>query len=125
MAKAEKSKKKDKSKGSKKKGAADGISVAGHPRAAAAVRRSKGFGGIVFFFLTAYLSHKAGVPVTQVALRALAGGIAGYLLAWACAVQVWRQIVLAELRAAIESGRAAMTPAASAGAPEPEAALQT
>lgn len=129
MAKSDK--KKDKSKGSKKKGkggSADGLSVAGHPRAAAAVRRCKGFGGIVCFLLTAYLSHKAEIPPDQVALRALAGGIAGYMLAWACSVTVWRQLVLAELRAALETGRATMNappPQAPAPTPEPEAAQQS
>jgi hypothetical protein len=103
--------KKDKTKGGKKvnKGKAaaeDGISVAGHPRAAAQVRRTKGLGGIISFAIAAYLSYKAGVPSDQIALRALAVGVAGYMLAWACSVTVWRHLVLAELRAAVESGRA-------------------
>jgi hypothetical protein len=109
-------------KGKKGKGAADGISVAGHPRAAAQVRRAKGFGGVTFFLITAYFSFKAGVPADQVAVRALIAGIGGYLLAWMCAVSVWRQLVLAELRAALESGRARMEPvtagAGNAAAPE-------
>jgi hypothetical protein len=110
-------------KGKKGKGAAaDGISVAGHPRAAAQVRRAKGFGGVTFFLITAYFSYKAHVPPDQVALRALIAGIGGYMLAWMCSVTVWRQLVLAELRAAIESGRARMEPAAPAAAPAAEAA---
>jgi hypothetical protein len=103
-------------KGKKGKGAADGISVAGHPRAAAQVRRAKGFGGVTFFLITAYFSFKAGVPADQMAVRALIAGIGGYLLAWMCAVTVWRQLVLAELRAALESGRARMEPASGGGA---------
>ncbi|HEX4299004.1 MAG TPA: hypothetical protein VHZ56_13365 [Devosia sp.] len=110
-----KGKKGDK-KGKKGKGSADGISVAGHPHAAAQVRRAKGFGGVSFFLITAYFSFKAGVPADQVAVRALIAGIGGYLLAWMCAVTVWRQLVLAELRTALESGRARMEPVA-AGAP--------
>jgi hypothetical protein len=115
---------KDKTKGDKKakkgkkgKGGADGISVAAHPRAAAQVRRAKGFGGVTFFFVTAYLSHKAQVPPVQVAARALIGGIGGYMLAWMCSVTVWRHLVLAELRAAIDSGRARMAPVTPAGTP--------
>jgi hypothetical protein len=104
-----------KAKGGKKakngQASSDGISVAGHPRAAAQVRRAKGFGGVAFFLITAYFSFKAQVPPDQVALRALIGGIGGYLLAWMCSVTVWRQLVLAELRAAIESGRAGVEPA--------------
>ena len=110
-----------KAKGDKKakkaKGAADGISVAGHPRAAAQVRRAKGFGGVTFFLITAYFSYKAQVPPDQVALRALIGGIGGYMLAWMCSVTVWRHLVLAELRAAIESGRAKMEPPPPSGGP--------
>jgi len=123
MAKADKSDaKKGKSKGDKKKNAkkgaaSDGISVAGHPRAAAAVKRAKGFGGIGGFALGAYFSYKAGVPKHLIAERALLIGIAGYLVAWACAVTVWRHLVLAELRAALESGRATMTPAPTPAVP--------
>jgi hypothetical protein len=115
-----------KTKGNKKakkgKGAADGISVAGHPRAAAQVRRAKGFGGVTFFLITAYFSYKAHVPPDQVAVRALIAGIGGYMLAWMCAVTVWRQLVLAELRAAIESGRARMEPVTPSAPPAPVAA---
>jgi hypothetical protein len=117
---------KGKAKGNKKakkgKGAADGISVAGHPRAAAQVRRAKGFGGVTFFLITAYFSYKAQVPPDQVALRALIAGIGGYMLAWMCAVTVWRQLVLAELRAAVESGRARIEPIASSAPAAAEAA---
>jgi hypothetical protein len=106
-------------KGKKGKGAADGISVAGHPRAAAQVRRAKGFGGVTFFLITAYFSHKAQVPADQLAVRALIAGIGGYMLAWLCAVTVWRQLVLAELKAALESGRARMEPVTAGGALAP------
>ena len=104
MAKNKSDAKGKKAKGDKKaKGAAGGISVAGHPRAAAQVRRAKGFGGVTFFLITAYLSYRAQVPPDQVALRALIGGIGGYLLAWMCA---W-------LEPATPSG----TPAAAGPAP--------
>jgi hypothetical protein len=114
---------KGKTKGDKtgKKGkGADGISVAAHPRAAAQVRRAKGFGGVTFFLVTAYLSHKAQVPADQVAVRALIGGIGGYMLAWMCSVTVWRHLVLAELRSAIDSGRARVAPVTPA-APDAKA----
>src|ERR1700753_3925982 len=108
-------------KAKKGKGPADGISVAGHPRAAAQVRRAKGYGGVSFFFITAYFSHKAGIAPDQVAVRALIGGIGGYMLAWMCSVTVWRHLVLAELRTAIESGRARMDPVPAGGAPAADA----
>jgi hypothetical protein len=118
--------KKGKNQGGKKgQAASEGVSVAAHPRAAAQVRRAKGLGGIGFFAIAGYLSYAAHVPADQVLLRALAFGIAGYMLAWACSVTVWRHLVLAELRAALESGRATYRseaarpsePAAPAGNP--------
>jgi hypothetical protein len=109
----------DKSKNKKKKGneedgAAEGLSVATHPRARAQVRRAKGWGGLIGFAIATYLSLKAGVPATQTGIRALAAGVAGYLVAWACAVSVWRHLVLAELRAAFEAAHGG-----SASAPSP------
>jgi hypothetical protein len=95
-------KKDKKGKKGKKANASGGPSVAAHPRASYQVRRAKGWGGIVGFGLAAYFSYKAGVPTADLGLRALIAGIVGYLLAWACAVTVWRQLVLAEIRAALE-----------------------
>jgi hypothetical protein len=121
-------------KGKKGKGAADGSggpSIAAHPRASYQVRRAKGWGGIAGFGIAAYLSYKAGVPTADLGLRAIVAGLVGYMLAWACAVTVWRHLVLAELRAHAERAttphrdvipaRAAAakqsTPAAEAAAP--------
>lgn len=107
MSKSSKDEKKDKKK--KKgddSGAAGGPSVFNHPRARYQVRRAKGWGGIAGFLVAGYLSYKAGVPTFDVGLRALVFGIVGYMLAWMCAVTVWRQLVLAELRAAVERTQA-------------------
>jgi hypothetical protein len=103
--KADKDAEKAEKKGKKGKGSADaaaGPSVAAHPRARYQVRRAKGWGGIAGFALAAYFSYKAGVPTADLGLRALIAGIVGYMLAWACAVTVWRHLVLAEIRAALE-----------------------
>jgi hypothetical protein len=97
-----------KEKGKKGKGKNDataGPSVAAHPRASYQVRRAKGWGGIAGFAIAAYLSHQAGVPTFDLLLRALVAGIVGYMLAWGCAVTVWRHLVLAELRAIADRGR--------------------
>lgn len=91
-------------------GTAAGPTIAGHPRACAQVRRAKGWGGLAGFGLAAYLSYSAGVTPDQIGLRALAAGIAGYMLAWACSVTVWRHVMLAEMRALIEEGRMAVAP---------------
>ncbi len=105
--KADKSADKGDEKGKKKGKGKDASgamapSVANHPRASYQVRRAKGWGGIAGFVIAGYLSYKAGVPTFDVGLRALLFGIVGYLLSWMCAVTVWRHLVLAELRAAME-----------------------
>jgi hypothetical protein len=97
----EKGKKKGKGKGQDESRAV-APSVANHPRASYQVRRAKGWGGIAGFVIAGYLSYKAGVPTFDVGLRALAFGIVGYMLSWMCAVAVWRHLVLAELRVALE-----------------------
>jgi hypothetical protein len=116
-----------------KKGAAPGgsagPSVASHPRASYQVRRAKGWGGIAGFGIAAYLSYKAGVPTADIGLRAIAAGMVGYMLAWSCAVTIWRQLVLAELRAAADRvaepnpelipARAPSRPSAAAAEPAP------
>jgi uncharacterized oligopeptide transporter (OPT) family protein len=83
-------------------GAAGKVSVASHPRAQGQVRAIKGWGGLAAFAIAAVLSMRAGVPADLIGLRALIAGIAGYLVAWACAVSMWRAIVLAELHAQLE-----------------------
>jgi hypothetical protein len=110
--------KKDK-KGKGKKGKGDGPSVAGHPRAAAQVRRAKGLGGVGGFLVAALLGMKAGIPPDQVGLRALGAGVAGYMVFWACSVTVWRHLVLGELRALADE-----TLAAAEAAKKPRMALQ-
>jgi hypothetical protein len=73
-------------------------SVANHPRGGPQVKRARGWGGLVGFLLVALLSWRSHVPVPDMLLRALAGGIVVYLAVWACAVAVWRHFVLTELR---------------------------
>jgi hypothetical protein len=121
MSKTDKTDKKDKKKG-KSKGSGDsaaGPSVASHPRASYQVRRAKGWGGILGFGLAAYFSYKAGVPYADLGLRALIAGIVGYMLAWACAITVWRHLVLAELRAAVEHAAGPDPDLIPARAPQP------
>ena len=114
-----------------KKGKADasgGPSVAAHPRASYQVRKAKGWGGMAGFGIAAYLSYKAGVPTVDLGMRAIIAGMVGDMLAWGCAVTVWRQLVMAELRAVVERAAPAKSdtfPARSDGArsaaPAPEA----
>jgi hypothetical protein len=81
---------------------ATAISISAHPRAAYSIRRMKGFGGLLGMLLVGWLSYRAGALPVDAALRALAGGVVGYVAAWVTAVQVWRHLVIAEARAAAE-----------------------
>jgi hypothetical protein len=91
------------------------ISVSAHPRAAYAIRRAKGFGGLFGLVVVGWLSWRAGALPVDAAIRALAGGIAGYMAAWMVAVQVWRHLVIAEARAAAERVRERAGLAADSG----------
>jgi hypothetical protein len=76
-------------------------SIATHPRAFASVRRARSWTGIGAFVIAAGLSLKAGVPFSESLLRALGAGLAGYLLVWWGSMRIWRQLMIAEQRAAI------------------------
>lgn len=74
-----------------------GPSVAGHPRAARAVARAKGWGGLGGFLLGGYLA----LPTSTLAgagLRALEAGVVCYVAVWAGAVFLWRRLVILELK---------------------------
>jgi hypothetical protein len=94
------------------------VKLSEHPRALRSIRRVRALGGLAALALVALLSLRAGVPPFDAGVRALAAGIAGYVIAWTCALQAWRQIAVAELRAArraaLERRRAAEEAAAEA-----------
>ncbi|HEX4521720.1 MAG TPA: hypothetical protein VH063_19250 [Gaiellaceae bacterium] len=101
------SKKKDKSKSKAKKKGKKGSEPEAEPvltfapredeRAMAGIKRAKGFGGLAGFGLTALASYMHGELMASVLVRALAGGVIGYLVAWLAAVTIWRRIIRAEL----------------------------
>ncbi|WP_249009109.1 hypothetical protein [Conexibacter sp. DBS9H8] len=105
------SKSKNKGKGKGRRGAAPEAgalpSVAGHPRARASVTQIKAGVGLGAFGLALMLSLKASVPLVMAAERALIAGVCGYVIAWGCAVAVWRALLAAELRARADALRAA------------------
>jgi hypothetical protein len=94
-----------------------GICVAGHPRTAGLVRRAKGWGGVVGLLLATYLAVQANVPPLDAMLRGLAGGVLGYIVLWALAVAVARQLVIAEVRVRYAEVQQAAA-AAAAAAPD-------
>ncbi len=73
------------------------------PRAMAAIRRAKGFGGLFGFIVTGLAAHMHGELMASMLFRALAGGVAGYMVAWLAAVTIWRRIIRAELRHTVEA----------------------
>jgi len=74
------------------------ITIGAHPRARRSVRRARALGGLLGFLVTLVLSLRAGVPGFDAAARALMAGIVVHLAAWAIAVSVWKQLMLAELQ---------------------------
>ena len=76
--------------------------IAGNRRAATHVRRAKSWGGLACFVLALTLSLNASLTVADSLERALIAGIAGYVIAWASAVVIWRALLAAELRARVE-----------------------
>jgi hypothetical protein len=92
-----------KKKGEDAEAPAKVVSVGAHPRARASIRRTRARTALVAFALVLFLCLNAGVPAQEAALRALVAGLVGNLVAWACALAVWRSLVLAELEAATQA----------------------
>jgi hypothetical protein len=92
--------KKGKDAKASKQAQADSVRLANHPRATREIRKWRALGGLAGLGLAAYAANKGGLPLFDVGLRALVGGIVGSLVGWTVAVIAWRQMVVAELRAA-------------------------
>jgi uncharacterized membrane protein YccC len=102
----------------------DALTLARHSRALTQIRSLRAWAGIGGMALTIFLSLRAGVPTPDAWLRGLLGGLIAYMVIWAVAVTVWRQIALAQVetarrrmiatrRAAAERAAAALAKAAS------------
>jgi hypothetical protein len=111
------------SKKKSKKGAAEAtegsatvISVGAHPRARASIRRTRARTALAAFGIVLYLGLNAGVPGEEAAMRALVAGLVGNLVGWACALAVWRSLVMAELKVASDAHHARMNARAEAAA---------
>jgi hypothetical protein len=81
-------------------GASRDIRLSEHPRARRQIRQAKAWGGLGACALAAYVSWHGGASFVDTALRAILWGTIAYVVVWACAQQIWRQLALAELRAA-------------------------
>src|SRR4051794_11687139 len=78
----------------------DFVRLEAHPRALRSIARAKALGGVIGFVIGLWLGSRAGLPSWDTGVRALAGGIAGWLIVWGAAVQIWKQLIIAEYRAA-------------------------
>jgi hypothetical protein len=78
----------------------DYVRLDAHPRARRSIARAKAFGGVAGFVIGLWLGSRAGLPAWDTGVRALAGGVAGWLLVWVAAVQIWKQLIIGEYRAA-------------------------
>ncbi|HWK26929.1 MAG TPA: hypothetical protein VNS09_10215 [Solirubrobacter sp.] len=74
------------------------VSLATHPRAKAGIRRARTRAALVAFLLVLVLNLAGDQTTFDAVWRALAAGIVVNLVAWRCAIVVWRHILLAELR---------------------------
>ena len=104
-------------------GAPNAISVNAHPRARASIRRTRARTALAAFAIVLFLSLSAGVPGQEAALRALVAGLVGNLVGWACALAVWRALVMAELKVATDAYHARMKARAEAAAERAAAEL--
>jgi hypothetical protein len=95
-------KKKQKAGGADATPAAPSASIAGHPRAKLAIRRTRSRAAFVVFVLVLLLGHKAGLSWFDATWRALVAGLAANVIAWRCAIFVWRHLIVAEMRRAEE-----------------------
>ena len=75
------------------------ITIGAHPRARRSVQRARALGGLLGFLVTLVLSLNAGVPAFDAVARSLLAGIVVHLAAWAIAVAVAKQLMLAEIQA--------------------------
>jgi hypothetical protein len=78
------------------------IKLSEHPRARASIVATKAWSALVAFAVVGLLSWQAGAAPFDVGLRALVAGVVAYVLAWAVAVQVWRHLAVAEVKARVQ-----------------------
>ena len=87
-------------KGSAAPRSAGQVRLSEHPRARHQIRSAKSWAGVAGLALAGYASWHGGAPFVDTVLRGLLWGLAAYMLVWFCAVQVWRHLAIAEVRAA-------------------------
>jgi hypothetical protein len=81
------------------------VSLAAHPRAKAGIRRARTRAALIAFTLVLVLNLAGGQTEFDATWRALIAGIVVNVIAWRCAIVVWRHIVIGEVRQ-LEKARA-------------------
>jgi hypothetical protein len=99
------------------------VAPADDVRAAAGIRRTKARTALAGFAVTGFAAYAHGDVLFSVGVRALTGGITGYLVGWLVALTVWRRIMRAETRHGIDilNERAAEAEAKAAAAADARA----
>jgi len=82
------------------------VPLAGHPRAAPAIRRARALAGLAGFGLAALAGFRHGAPLAETLERALAAGVAANLAAWALSLLAWKRLLVGEATAAARRARA-------------------
>jgi hypothetical protein len=97
------SKKKDKKADSGANPGGVTVSLAAHPRAKAGIRRARTRAALIAFALVLVLNLAGNQTAFDATWRALIAGIVVNVIAWRCAIIVWRHIVIAEVRQLAEA----------------------
>lgn len=97
----------------------EGPSVAAHPRAVRQIARAKGGAGLLGFVVGGYLSLPTSTLVAA-GVRALVAGVVCYVVAWAGAVFVWRQLVMLQVAGARSRSRQQLESLAHASSTAPD-----
>jgi hypothetical protein len=79
------------------------VSLAAHPRAKAGIRRARTRAALIAFTLVLVLNLAGGQTAFDATWRALIAGVVVNVIAWRCAIIVWRHIVIAEVRQLAEA----------------------
>jgi hypothetical protein len=79
------------------------VSLAAHPRAKAGIRRARTRAALIAFALVLVLNLAGHQTAFDATWRALIAGIVVNVIAWRCAIVVWRHIVMSEVRQLAEA----------------------
>jgi hypothetical protein len=73
-----------------------------HPKASLSIRRWKSWASLAGFAVAGWAGYSRGLPLPDMLLRAVAGGVIGYLIGYAAAVTVWRHVLQTQAKVAVE-----------------------